>query len=336
MRTPHHIQFYITILFSFCVSSCLLDDRSQHSAGEVSFEISDWIIPMTETRCMAFDNSGNAWIGTGNQLIRYPSAEGADSWLIGSEILDIAVAPGGEIWLGTHDSGLVRFDDGDLSYYTVENTELPRNLVAEVKVAADGTIWFTSCAHQLGGLMKLEDGSFELYTPGNSILNQNIVENLCFDLSGNLYFTSAGTVGRSNVYRISGEQWHNLGDEEGTFYWVSAMDVSFTGELYLVEDFSLSSTIQENKLYVYRDQDWQLVKTDFNLGFLFPIVIDRRSYLWMVSYSGESPILHVYDGLEWKESGKGQLPENHVMTMEVDNANSIWLGTDKGVVILDQ
>ena len=337
MRTVRHLQIYIAILFSFCISSCLLDDRSQHSTGEVSFEISDWIIPATETRCMAFDMDGNAWIGAGNQLIRYPATEGNDSWLVGSEIYDIAVAPDGEIWMGTHDSGLVRFNDGDLRYYTVENSSFPRNLVAEVKAAADGTIWFTSCAHQLGGLMKLKDGRFNLFTPENSILNQNIVSNLSLDLSGNLYFSSIGTVTTSCVFRISGEQWKCLGREEGDFYWVSAMDVSYTGEIFLVEDFSLSSSsLHENKLYVYRNKEWQIVETDFNLGFLRQLILDRRGYLWMVGYAGESPILHVYDGQEWKESEKGHLPENHITTMDVDNANTIWLGTNRGILIFEQ
>ncbi len=336
MRAPRSIQTYIAILFSFCVSSCLFIDRSQHLSGEVSFELSDWILHESETRCVDFDNLGNAWIGAGTKLVQFESSGGTKSWLVGSEIYDIAVAPGGEIWMGTRDSGLVCFDDGDLIYYTVENSSFPRNWIAEVKAAADGTIWFTSCAHRLGGLMRFYDGNFELFTPENSILNQNIVSNLTLDLSGNLYFSSAGTVGKSNVYRISGEQWYNLGDVEGTFYWVSVMDVSYTGELYLVEDFSLSSSMQEDKLYVYSDKDWHLLETDFDLGFLRPLVVDRRGYLWMLSYSGESPILHVYDGMEWEESEKGQFPESYIRTIQVDKKNSIWLCTVNGVMILEQ
>jgi len=268
MLPPRSIQNYIVILFTFCFSSCLLNDRSQLSTGEASFEMSDWILNMTETRCMDFDSNGDAWIGAGNQLIRYESSGERDSWLIGSEIYDIAAAPDGQIWIGTSDSGLIRFDQGDMISYTVENSSFPRNLIAEVKASDDGTIWFTSCAHQLGGLMKYDGEGFELFTPENSILNQNIVSNLTLDLSGNLFLSSAGTVGKSCVFRVSGEQWECLGDEDGTFYWVSVMDISFSGELYLVEDFSLSSAIQEDKLYVYSNLDWHILETDFELGFM--------------------------------------------------------------------
>lgn len=319
------------------LQGCFLDNREPHLKNDVGFEMTDWIIHTRETRCVDFDASGNAWIGSGTELFRYSTSGGTYGFDAGSEIRDLSVGIGSTIWLGTADSGLARFDGEGFEWYTVENSGFPRNYIAEVEAAGDGTVWFTSCAHQSGGLMKYEDGSFTLYTPENSLLNHNLVMNLELDVQGNLYFTTEATASEPCVYRISSSGMEIIGEEDGRFYWVTGLCLTSTDRVYLLEDFSLSSLMQENKLHVYESGMWSVLAADFKPESLRPIATDNRDYLWTVTYVGsDSPVLHVYNGTDWQESAKGALPDNHIRSIRADPQNRIWLCTDKGVLVIAQ
>ena len=124
------------VIISVCLGlhGCFLDNRAPNLKNEVEFEITDWIIHTRETRCIDFDGSGSAWIGSGTELVRYSSSGQTETIEAGSEILDLAAGTDNIIWIGTADSGLAMYDGTGFTRYNMENSGFPRNSVAEVEV----------------------------------------------------------------------------------------------------------------------------------------------------------------------------------------------------------
>ena len=146
--------------------------------------------------------------------------------------------------------------------------------MTNVEVGLDGRVWFSSGAHDYGGLVVYDGKKFDLFTPDNSKLNQHVIDDIGIDHNGNIYVMTLSTVNKTNIYRISDKSWECLGNENGTFYWVTVFTVSPSSIIYLMEDFMLSSTLADtNKLYINKNNEWKRLRPDFmnsRLSFLRP------------------------------------------------------------------
>jgi len=333
------IKPFCLFILSFLVTvSCQKDDLVNSFPPEVSFDISQRLLEGQPITCIDFDRDGNAYIGSGTMLFH---SDGNDlkNYDIGSSIIDLAVAPDQTVWIGTKDSGLCHLTGEQLEYYTTENAGLPRDLVMNVEAAPDGKIWFASCAHLLGGLGIYDGRKFTFLTPENSPLNQNIIADIEIDDEGSVYIATAGTVGRTNIYRIRDNSWECLGNEEGTFYWVFSFTISPSGTIYLVEDFSLSSSFRTNRLLRLEDDEWENIDLgdDQQISFFSAIKADKRDYCWLTTSRGNGLVLYVYNGKSCVSSPQGLITGNIITAIETDNENNIWIGTyTDGIFILNQ
>ncbi len=329
--------FFIPLFFLF---SCNKDDEValNEFSEEINFDVSEWVLKGENITCVDFDKDGNAWIASGSNLIFYDGLN-TQSHSAGTVIQDVSVAPDGRVWLGTKEKGLARFSGGEFTFFTSENAGLPRNYVNEVEAAPNGKVWFSSAAHNLGGLMCYDSGTFSLYSPENSILNQHVIQNLKVDRDSQVYFASMGTVGNAAVFRIDNQNnWKQL-NEEGNFYWVSALDLTSKFEPVLTTDHSLSSCMgcYENEVFVYRNRKWNKVESAFDVGFFNRMFVDKRDYIWVRgSKQGDYSSYFVYDGQKWYRSAEGQIPEVFIKGVSVDHQNNIWFCSDEGIFILRQ
>jgi ligand-binding sensor domain-containing protein len=330
------IIFFLTVILNV---SCSKDDQVNNFPSDVKFDISYRMLEGKYISSIAVSEKGAAFIGSGNDLY-YKNGSEQKIYTLEFPVLDLAIAQDESVWIGTNGGGLGHLTKNSLTWYTVANSGLPRDYVRHVEIAPDGKVWFTSCANKLGGLGIYDGEKFEFLTPENSPLNQNIIVDIKFDSQGRAYIGSSGTVGRTNIYRITGKSWECLGDEKGTFYWVFTFDVSTSGLIYLIEDFSLSSSYpNSNKLYEFSNDRWE--KIDYEnmpyRSYSSSICADRREYCWMAGLGEKSFLLNVYDGKTWESSPDGLFPDDFVTTIETDSDNNIWVGTYKsGVFILNQ
>jgi ligand-binding sensor domain-containing protein len=329
--------FFISLLILF---SCNKDDEValKEFSEAINFNISEWVLRGENITCVDFDKDGNAWIASGSNLIFYDGLN-TKSFSAGTVILDVCVSPDGRVWLGTKEKGLARFSKGEFTFFTSENSGLPRDYVHEVEVAPNRKVWFSSSAHKLGGLMCYDHGTFSLYTPENSMLNQNIIQNLKVDKDSRVYFVTLGTVGSAAVFRIDNQNnWKQL-NEEISFYWISALNLTSDFEPVITTDHSLSSCMgcYENEVCLYQHGKWQIIKSDFEVGFFNRMFVDKRDYIWVQgSKQGDYTSYFVYDGQNWHRSAEGQIPEVFIKSVKVDERNNIWFCTDEGIFILRQ
>ena len=329
---------YIWIFLLFYSASCERDDTINNFPADVSFDVSDRLLEGRGITCIDFDDDGDPYIGSGTYLYHMDGSKLKD-YNLGYSVLDLAVAPDQSVWIGTSGGGLCHFNEGQTEWYTTENAGLPRNIVMKVEAIPDGRIWFTSCAHMLGGLGVYDGKRFSFLTPENSPLNQNLITDIETDSNGAVYISTAGTVGMTNIYRIKDNSWKCLGTEEGTFYWTFNFSVSQGGVIFLVEDFSLSSTLRANRLFKYSDNDWgevTLMDTQ-KLPYFCITGTDKRDYCWLTSSSEDELALNVYTGKKWISSPGGIITGGMVTVIKSDNDNNIWIGTyNDGIFILKQ
>ena len=208
--------------------SCEKEEVPSHNySPEINFDVSEWILKDKDISCVDFDKDGNAWIASGSDLIFYNNGE-IKTYDAGAGIMDLAVAPTRDVWLGTRE-GLARFSDGNFKYYTEENSGIPRNYVPEVEITLNGKVWFSSAAHDLGGLMSYDGRRFNLFTPDNSILNQHVIQNLKVDNDNNVYFNTSGKVGKAAVFKVSNNNNLERPGGDAVSYWISAWYLKSNG-----------------------------------------------------------------------------------------------------------
>jgi ligand-binding sensor domain-containing protein len=329
------LLFICITLFLF---SCEKDGLTHKEFSPINFDVSERVLEGEKVSCVDFDPDGNAWIGVDSSLIFYDGNR-TISHDAGSEILDVSVGPDGKVWLATKDRGLALFSDEKFTYYTKQNAGLPRDLIIAVEAAPDGSVWFSSSAHQLGGLMHFDGKKFELFTPENSLLNQNVIIDLKVDKNGNIFFSSEGTVTQAKVFMIdSHRNWKVLGGDV-IFYWLVALDLNSKSEVLVATDHSLSSCMDcyTNAVSIYRKGKWNKIDADFELDYFNRMFVDKRDYIWVQgSIKGDYESYFVFDGKEWRRSAKGQIPDAFIHSVKVDEQNNIWFCTSEGIYILKQ
>lgn len=291
--------------------------------------------------CIEPDYKGNTWLASGKELFHFKNGQPAQIFNLDFEIRDISIAGDESLWVGTSGGGLGHVTKDGITWYTKDNSGLPRDYITNVEVGLDGRVWFSSGAHDYGGLVVYNGKKFDLFTPDNSILNQHVIGDMAIDHYGSIYVMTLSKVTRSNIYRISGNSWNCLGNYSGTFYWIWAFTVSPTGTIYLLEDFGLSSSLADtNKLYIYKNSEWTRLKPDFMTSrtYIFTILkADRRSYCWAVSIDGNTYVLRVYDGKNWIKAPENLFNGDKITVIETDFDNNIWIGTaNNGVFTLKQ
>jgi ligand-binding sensor domain-containing protein len=330
---------FLLVLLLFLTNSCQKDDQINNYLTRVNFDVSSRLLEGKYITSIDTDTKGNICIASGKELY-INNNKFFKSYSLDYNIMDVAIAPDETVWIGTNGGGLAHFTGNGFTWYTAANAGLPRDIIWNVEIAPNGNIWFTSCAFRLGGLGFYDGIKFRFYTPDNSPLNQNIIENIDIDKDGNVYIATNGTVGRTNIYRISDGAWDCLGDEKGMFYWARSFSVGQAGTIFLVEDYSLSSSSQfNNTLFEFRDNKWQKIDTDnlINLDFFSLVRADKRNYCWVIRLLSSTSVMQVYNGKSWQSSPSGTFPDDYITTFEIDNDNNIWVGTSKnGVFIFNQ
>jgi len=328
----------ICFLLCLFICSCKKEGYVDNYPADVSFKITAKLLKDKKIDCIRIDREGNIYVGSDKELFVVKKSN-LESYSIGSPVLDIAVGRDNIIWIGTSGKGLGRFDGKKFTWYNKENSGLPRNYVAQVETDFDNRIWFSCCAYKIGGLGIFDGHKFDFLTPENSPLNQNVISDMEAGPDGAIYIATSGKVNMSNIYRIKGKTWQCLGDENGTFYWINSFTVSPSGNIFVVEDFSLSSLFKENRLFVFENNEWYEIneKGQPKIPDMAVIKSDRRNYIWLAGYEKNSAVLYIYNGKSWLRSPEGLLPDDIITVIENDSENNIYLGTYKnGIFILNQ
>lgn len=129
----------------------------------------DWINLTNSDKVMAMESDGNSlWVASrGGGLCKIEIATGektfynkGNSLIPSNNIEAVAIDLQNNIWIGTYDQGLVKFDGQNWEHFTMDNSDLPRNDIYDLKIDSDGNLWIGS----LFGITKFDGTNFYTYT----------------------------------------------------------------------------------------------------------------------------------------------------------------------------
>jgi len=161
-----------------------------------------------------FDQDGNAWIATGNGLVKFDGTnwqifDASNSPMAMSVIVDISIAPNGDIWVNNSSFNLAgdaiwRFD-GESEW---EDFRVPDDLpwqspwtdLASVYAAADGKIYVSN--EILNGLAVYDGNTWTLHGG-----NLDRFDKLCGDGNGNVWMIGNPVGGGPAVYKFDGNSF---------------------------------------------------------------------------------------------------------------------------------
>jgi signal transduction histidine kinase/CheY-like chemotaxis protein/ligand-binding sensor domain-containing protein len=267
-------------------------------------------------------------------------------------INDIAQTPDGYLWIGTP-GGLYRFDGVKFTLFNNKNTkELSYNLIWDLHVARDGSLWMTTNGN---GLVHLKDGRFTGYTTQDGLSSNNL-RSVFEDRDGKIWIGTFDSKlhhfkdGKFSTYIVKDgllerHMRHMIQDDDGSL-WISSSNGLFVykeGRFteYLVKDGLPSNVLYhlykdrnaniwiatENGLSKYRDEKFTTYTIEDGLSSndIRSIIEDRDGNIWIATTGG---INRLTDGKFSSFTTKNGLFSNSVIKFFEDREGSLWVGSN--------
>jgi hypothetical protein len=337
-------RFLICLFSGLFIYSCN-DEKTpdekpdgQPEEKEIIFTISEHLYAGSAVQSIAFGNQSGYFYSVGNQIYLIESGKQVASSSVNSEVYSMAFnAKDTSLYFGTKESGLGRLRNNKITYFTVENSGLPRNLITEVVSDGEGNVWFNSSASKLGGLMKYNGNTIEKFLPENSALPGNIVYDIT--VSGRDVFVSAEDP-KSGFFimKINGSNWSQVLHSKGCYIF-QKVEVDHEGRIYYTDDsreYCGGGLISDNVVFTFFNGQKTVLREAALGSELNPYLLkaDNRNYIWQAKFYKEGyETLSVYNRKEWVKAPAG-FPKDHIRCMEIDEENRIWLGSNNGIYIL--
>lgn len=346
MRLPYNtIEIYnfnrmktVTFMLAICISliSCNKSDEIPSEIINTGFNTK--ILDGYFVNSIAFDNLGNAWIGTFKQgLIKYNSEgktiyNSANSVISDNSVInDLAIDSRNNVWIACE--ALIKFDGKNFTTFNSSNSPVPEDFIKSVAIDSQDNIWFSSSRFRLGGLVKYDGTNFTVFTPDNSDLPANLITGITVDKNDKVWIALNEIVNNSYLVKISNNKWttYNSSDLGFTPYYFGNIQTDSKNRLVGAIDYSLSSTLYNNgpQVFIFDGADSETLTCDNNLNIRF-LTIDKNNNIWCGTSDGYA----VYNGKKWTIDNSSFKAES-VFAIEQSPDNKIWIGTGNGIYIND-
>lgn len=265
----------------------------------------------------------------------------------------------GNLWFGTNDDGVVRYDGNPLHYFSVEQG-LAGRTVRGIVQDRHGDLWLATS----GGVSRYDGKSFRNFTARDGLPDDE-VWSLLLDRSGVLWIGTANGVSRydGNTFsdfelpeenvadHAAGLMWSIVEDREGNIWFGSngrgvfrydgAKIVQFSRKDGLGSDIVQAIMQDRAGVLWFGTRDGGLsrydgiafvhspMKADADGGYVWTMLEDRAGQLW-VSLLGDG--LYRHDGKSFtRYSNADGLGNAYVQSIFEDRDGTLWVGTSGGV-----
>ncbi len=220
------------------------------------------------------------------------------------------------LWIGTLNSGLYKFNGNSWSSYTTTDG-LVNDTIRALTVDNDGNIWIGT----IGGISKFDGTEFTNYTESEGLFS-NDVRSLATDQQNNILI---GTI-KNRISIFDGSAF--------THYHVCPLVSQGLGHIH-----ALSSDLNGNiwigscisGLSKFDGTNWTHNINDLN-SFVEPILCTSTGDVWIGHYTGA----YIFSNNTWTNYTESDgLISNNVMSFTIDHSNNVWTGTDSGLCKYD-
>lgn len=280
----------------------------------------------------------------------------AEQGMNSSAIYSILEDKNGNIWFGTGDNGVSKYNGKYFTHFT-EKEGLGNNIVWSILEDTKGNLWFGT---EGGGVTKYDGKFFTNYTVKEG-LSDNFILSILEDKSGNLWFGTAGGgvtkydgitfthytekqgLGNNIVFSIvedkKGNLWfgtNNAGvskfDGKSFSHFTEKEGLTSNFVLSILEDkggniwfgtFRGGVSKYDGKFFTHYTE-----KQGLAYNIVLSIVEDKKGNLWFATEGGG---ISKFDGKRFKSFTEKQgLNENTVRCLMEDNSGNLWIGTNGG------
>lgn len=272
-----------------------------------------------------------------------------NSGIVSNRVDDIKIDSGGKLWLSTY-YGVSTFNGTTWTNYTTSNSQIPTNAILKIEIDGQNRKWM---ATQMNGIVMFNGTTWTNYTTSNSGLPNNNINDIAVDSSNNVWIATD-----SGLTKFNGTSWTtytSITNVNSVATSWNAVWVTSNGGFrrFNGTDFDIINDGAQKILKV----DGDLIYVDHFDG----IGVYNIEGIWMVShYSSNSCLagcvfesLDAFAGKVWVgfmqqcgdgglqnftdcttyHMGNSQMPDNNIMAIKVQSANTIWVGTQEGGLV---
>ena len=310
---------------------------------------------------LAIDSDRHIWIATKgmgliqlNSNFQFITNHLPNSQPKATAYTNIVLADDHSIWL-TSRYGFARFNNGQFTVFTVKNG-LPTADVRDLLMDRDGNIWLATNGK---GIQKFTGDIFQTYSTVNGLSSDAVMSIIQDDQGSMWYSTFDGGICHSaddSIYRVNipgltsnGRFWTSLKTEDGDLWFGSSDGLfrlkdggksvrHFTEKDSLQDKFILDLFQDSRKrlwvgttkgVSVYQDNSFHSIALPGQPQKRVRCIReDKSGALWMAGIEG----LFRFDGKKFTlYSQRDGLAENSIFTLEVDEFDQLWVGTQSGI-----
>lgn len=348
---------FLALLLSGCIVWSCKDISSQPSDGThlrfrwTIYDVSNSGIPHNWIGCITFDNNNTAWIGTFfNGIARFDVSSwtkfnSSNSALPSDSVWCMTVDHANHLWVGTT-NGLAKFDGSNWTVFDQANSPLPYSSVLSLAVDNNNVLWI-GCGHATGGgLVSFDGHTWTLYTPDNSVLPCRIINKIVIDRDNTKWIGTAMFQGKGGLVKIESSVWTEFDQSNSAlpYNWVDDIVADNQGNVWIAQavPIYLDPGILYGALVRFSDAGQRVFKPTVSgktSNRVRSLATDGRGNLWLATTpdGAFSYDLTVFDGKNWfvLSSEYTDFPHMFIPEITVDNLGRIWLGTDRGVYIIE-
>ncbi len=148
-----------------------------------------------------------------------------------NEITTLEPDDEGNLWIGTNDNGVIKYDGTNIVNYNSSNSPLPADHVQKIYKDNTGNIWIAMAdlmTYQ-GGIAKYDGNSWQIFNTQNTLLTNNNIHSITEDKNGNLWFGADSLL----LYKYDGANWTKYDLSENiTSNYISSLDVDSKGNIW--------------------------------------------------------------------------------------------------------
>ena len=284
---------------------------SQEDGGRLKAAFRAYRAPLTQLRSVAAGEGSTRALGPGRG--RWHTLDVTDG-LAGPMVQSILQDRLGQMWFGTRNNGVSRYDGGNWIDFNSEDG-LPSNDVRALREDRDGRLWLAMA----GGVASLGPEGVTRYGPEDGLPRGDVVD-IAEDADGNLWFAVFGT----GVVRHEGDSWIVLDDESGLRGGVTGLAFAADGALWVSTYTSIDR---------YDGDSWTVWDETADLPEMpvFSVSTDRTGDVWATFRGGVAR----YDGDTWTSFGPEQVPNLEMVFDAYEDVNGDhWFSTRAGAVRL--
>jgi ligand-binding sensor domain-containing protein len=292
--------------------------------------ITIFMLPIWTTSCISQKKD----VGTNNVGVSV-AAETASQ--IGTYVTSAYEDDEGNLWFGTLEEGIARYDGNQLRYFTI-NDGLPTNRVTSVIKDSGGIYWFSTGE----GLSKFDGQNFTNFIVKKDDWGSNVVNQLFIDSKGQFWI---GTWG--GVYTFDGKIFTPVPIpypkvetpiNEDTKDWITKIDEDADGNMWFARD-GYGACKFDGVSFAYI-----LKKNGLHSNNVTDIEFDIKGNIWFGTRVAErdnpDPKKRIGKGgvNKWTNNTMISFPEikgfndGDVFTIYKEGANNIWISTTKNGV----